>query len=99
MKRELKQLLKKHIEIVKQLYPEVYISVKMVGDDILVSIDSWEISDTEEYIDLMYDFDKECESKGIFNIWWGVLSSINADNLTLLGNLNKKSKKENRVAV
>ena len=99
MKRELKHLLKKHIDIVKKLYPEVYIEVEMIGDDILVSIDSHEISDRDDYINLMYSFTKEYDSKGYFDVYWGVDSALTQDNLTFFENLNKKPKKENFAAV
>ena len=84
MNKKVKQLLKKHINIMKKMYPELYISVKMVGDDILVGIDSLDISNEEKYEDLMYDFIKEYHRKGYADIYWGVNDNLTCDNLSLL---------------
>ena len=84
MTKKVKQLLKKHIKIVKSMYPELYIEVDMVLDDILVSINSLDISNEEKYEDLMYDFIKEYDSKGYFEICWGVNDNLTCDNLSLL---------------
>ena len=93
MNKKYKQVLKKHINIIKSTYPELYIGVKMIYDDILVNINSLEISDSEEYEDLIYNFTKEYEKKGIFNIFWGVNISLTNDNLHLLEDEVKTPKK------
>ena len=89
MTKKVKQLLKKHINIVKKMYPELYFEVDMIGEDILVGINSLEISDEERYEDLIYDFSKEYESKGYFDIYWGVNSNLTCDNLSLLEDVVK----------
>ena len=95
MNKRLKQMIKKHIKIVKSMYPELYISVRMVGDDILVSIDSLDISNEEKYEDLMYDFIKEYDSKGYFDVCWGVNDNLTCDNLSLLEDVVKIPETEN----
>jgi len=104
MTKKVKQLLKKHINIVKKMYPELYVEVDMVGEDILVSIDSLDISDEEKYEDLIYDFIKEYQRKGYFDIYWGVNDNLTCDNLSLLEDVVKipeaektESFKEKRV--
>ena len=84
MNKRLKQMIKKHVNIVKSMYPELYIEVDMVLDDILVSINSLEISDEEKYEDLIDNFSREYESKGYFDVYWGVASYLTCDNLSLL---------------
>jgi len=93
MNRKLKEMIKNHITTVKYMYPEVYIEVRMVYDDILIGINSHEISDQEEYIDLIYNFTKEYESHGFYNVFWGVNSSLTGDNLMMFKNLIKVPKK------
>ena len=95
MNKKLKQLIKKHVDIVKSMYPELYIEVDMVFDDILVGIDSHEISEEERYEDLIYDFAKEYESKGYFNIHWGVSDKLPCDNLALIEDFVKTPVEEN----
>jgi len=95
MTKKVKQLLKKHVNIVKKMYPELYIAVKIVGDDILVSIDSLDISNEERYKDLMYDFTKEYDRRGYFDLYWGVRSSLTCDELSLLEDSDKIPEKEN----
>ena len=68
----------------KSMYPEIYIAVRMDGDEIFISISSLEISNRKEYEDLLYNFIKEYHKKGFFNIFWGVKSSLTNDNLHLL---------------
>ncbi|MCL1865562.1 MAG: hypothetical protein FWF73_07105 [Spirochaetes bacterium] len=89
MNKKLKQLIIKHINIVKSMYPEVYIEVDMIGDDILVGIDSLDISDEERYEDLMVNFIREYHSKGFLNVYWGVNDTLTCDNLSLLENSDK----------
>jgi len=94
MNRKLKEMIKNHITIVKGMYPELYIEVDTHYDDILICIDSQEISNEEEYEDLMYNFTKEYESHGFYNVYWGVNSSLTCDNLMMFKNLIKAPKKE-----
>ena len=84
MTKKVKQLLKKHINIVKKMYPELYIEVDTEGDDILVSVDSWDIADEAEYEALIVTFIREYHKKGYFNICWGVDDNLTCDNLSLL---------------
>jgi len=84
MYKKYKQILKKHIKTIKSIYPELYVEVRMINDDIVVHINSFEIYDSEEYDDLIYNFTKEYEKKGIFNIYWGINISLTKDNLLLL---------------
>jgi len=101
MNKKIKQLLKKHINIVKSMYPELYIEVEMVLDDILVSINSLEIYNGERFADLLCNFIDEYDSKGYFDIYWGVNSSLTGENLELLEDIvevpKKENSKENRV--
>ena len=102
MNKKLKRLIKKHVDIVKSMYPEVYILVEIDGVEIFVSIDSHEISDEERYEFLMYDFIKEYESKGYLNIFWGVNENLTCDDLSLLEDFVEAPQKENlkqRVAI
>ena len=94
MNQKLAQMIKKHIGIIKEMYPEVYIEVKMIYDDILIGIDSLEISNKKEYESLMYSFIKEYDKKGFFYVYWGVNSSLTKDNLLLLENPVKKPMKK-----
>ena len=94
MNKKLKRLIKKHVDIVKSMYPELYIEVDMVLDDILVSINSQAISNEERYEDLIYDFFMEYESKGYFDVYWGVNSSLTCDNLALLEDFVKAPEEE-----
>ena len=84
MKRRQKQLIEKHIKIIKNKYPELFIKVIEVGDDILVSIDSLEISNEVEYETLICGFIKEYDKKGYFDVFWGVDTTLTCDNLSLL---------------
>ena len=86
MYKKYKQILKKHIKTIKSIYPELYVEVRMINDDIVVHINSFEIYDSEEYDDLIYIFTKEYDKKGIFNIFWGVNISLTHDKLHLLEN-------------
>jgi len=95
MTKKVKQLLKKHINIVKKMYPELYIAVKIVGYDILVSIDSLDISNEERYEDLMYDFTKEYDRRGYFDLYWGVNDTLTCDELSLLEDSDKIPREEN----
>ena len=84
MYKKYKQVLKKHVGIIKSTYPEVYIEVSMIYDNILIDIDSLEISDREEYEDLIYSFIQEYHRKGLCNIFWAVNPSLTKDNLHLI---------------
>jgi len=84
MYKKYKQVLKKHIKTIKSIYPELYVEVRMINDDIVVHINSFEIYDSEEYDDLIYNFTKEYENKGIFNIFWGINISLTHDKLDML---------------
>jgi len=95
MKKRLKQLIKKHVNKIKSIYPELYIEVDMVIDDILVDIGSLDISKEKRYKDLMYDFIEEYESKGYFDVYWGVNDNLTCDNLTLLEDLVEAPVTEN----
>jgi hypothetical protein len=94
MNKKVKKLLKKHVNIVKKMYPELYIKVIEIGDDTLVSIDSLDIADEEKYEDLVYDFIKEYDRKGYGNIFWGVDSSLTCDNLVLLEDVEQIPRNE-----
>jgi len=94
MKKRLKQMIKKHINIVKSMYPELYFAVIMIGDDILVDIDSLDISNEEKYEDLMYEFIKEYDSKGYYYVYWGVDPTLTCDNLSLLEDFEQMPMKE-----
>jgi len=93
MNKKYKQLIKKHIDIIKSMYPEVYIEVEMDGDEIFISIDSLEISNEVEYEALINNFIEEYDRKGFANIFWGVNSSLTNDDLHLLKDYAKTSKK------
>jgi len=93
MNKKYKQILKKHINIIKSAYPELYVEVKMIYDDILVDINSFKIFESEEYDDLIYNFTKEYEKKGIFNIFWGVNISLTHDKLHMIEDEVKTPKK------
>ena len=96
MTKKVKQLLKKHISIVKKMYPDLYIEVDMIGEDILVSVDdSRDISDEDEYKALILTFIREYQSKGYFDIYWGVDSNLTCDNLSLLEDVVKIPEIEN----
>jgi len=95
MKKRLKQLIKKHIKIVKSIYPELYIDVKMVGDDILVGINSLKIANEKRYEDLMNDFIDEYENKGYYYVYWGANDNIICDNLSILEDLVEEPEIEN----
>jgi len=84
MNKKIKQLLKKHVAIVKSMYPEIYIEVTMTYENILIGIDSLDISNEERYVDLLYTFAKEYERKGFADIYWGVNSSLTNDDLAML---------------
>ena len=94
MNRKLKEMLKNHITTVKHMYPEVYIDVDMVYDDILIGISSQEISNEPEYEKLILGFIEEYDSHGFYDVYWGVNSSLKSDNLTMFKNLIKVPKKE-----
>ena len=94
MTKKVKQLLRKQVNIVKNMYPELLIQVDMIGEDILVGIDSLNISKEKKYKDLMYDFIKEYHKKGYFDIYWGVSSYLTCDNLDLLEDLVKTPEAE-----
>ena len=95
MNKKRKQLIKKHIDIVRSMYPEVFIAVIMIGDDILVDIDSHEISDEERYEDLMINFIREYHKKGFLNVYWAVDDTLTCDNLSLLEGFIETPEKEN----
>ena len=95
MNKRLKQLIKKHIKIVKTIYPELYVEVEIFGDDIFVCIHSLDISNEEKYEDLMCDFIEEYDSKGYFDVYWGVNSSLTCDDLTMLEDFDKIPGREN----
>ena len=83
------------------MYPELYIDVKMIGDDILIGIDSLAISNEVEYEAVILEFIKEYDRKGYADIYWGVSSYLTCDNLSLLEDLVKapetESSKEKKV--
>ena len=97
MNKKLKQLLKKHITEIKSMYPEVYIEVDMVIDDILVDIGSHKISDEERYEDLIDKLNAEYDEKGYYYVYWGVDSSLTCDNLALLEDVVKEPVTENPI--
>ncbi|MCL1864758.1 MAG: hypothetical protein FWF73_02990 [Spirochaetes bacterium] len=96
MTKKVKQLLKKHVNIVKKMYPELYIEVDMIGGDILVSVDdSQDISKEAEYKAVILNFIKEYHRRGYFDIYWGVDSNLTCDDLSLLEDSDKIPGKEN----
>jgi hypothetical protein len=56
----------------------------MIYENILMNIDSLEISDEVKYETLIRDFYEEYHRKGLGNICWGVNSSLTNDSLHLL---------------
>ncbi|MCL1865274.1 MAG: hypothetical protein FWF73_05625 [Spirochaetes bacterium] len=95
MTKKVKQQLKKHINIVKKLYPQLYIEVKMIGDNILVSIDSLDISNEAEYKAVILNFIKENDRRGYFDIYWGVNDTLTCDELSLLEDSDEIPRGEN----
>ena len=95
MNKRRKQLIKKHVGIVKSIYPEVNIAVRMVMGNILVNINSLKISNEAKYEALIYDFVEEYDKKRYFDIIWGVNSSLTSDNLSLLEDFVEAPVKEN----
>ena len=95
MTKKVKQLLKKHVNMVKKMYPELYIAVKMVGEDILVGINSLATSNEAEYKALILSFIREYDRKGYFDIYWGVASYLTCDKLGLLEDFDKIPAAEN----
>jgi len=91
MNKKYKQLIKKHVDTIKSVYPDVYIEVEMDGDEIFIGISSLEISEKMEYETLLDDFIKEYHRKGFVNIFWGVNSSLTGDDLHLLEDYAKTS--------
>jgi len=105
MNKKYKQLIKKHVDIIKSKYPELYIEVRMHWDEIFVSVSSLEISEEAEYEVLINDFIEENDNKGFYNIFWGVNSSLTHDKLHLLeddvktpNNISKVSNKASAKA-
>ena len=84
MNKKYKQVLKKHVDIMKSTYPELYIEVEEDGDEIFVSVDSLEISEEIGYETLICDFYEEYHKKGLGNIFWGVDCTLTKDDLHLL---------------
>jgi hypothetical protein len=95
MTKKLKRLLKKHVDIVKSMYPELCIEVGMVIDDILIGISSQNISNEKKYKDLILTFIREYHSKGYYDVYWGVNSTLTCDNLVLLEDFVQIPEKEN----
>jgi hypothetical protein len=95
MNRRLKEIIKNHIAAVKDMYPEVYIEVRIIHDEIFICIDSLEISNEEKYIDLIYDFSEEYENHGFSHVIWGVCAPRTSDELMMFKNPIKVPKKEN----
>ena len=93
MNKKYKQLIKKHVDTIKSMYPEVYIEVIMIYDNILIGIGSQDISKEDQYEALINDFIEEYDNKGFCNIFWAVNSSITKDDLHLLEDYVKTSKK------
>ena len=93
MNKKLKQLLTKHVDIIKSTYPEVYIEVEMDGDEIFIGIGSRDISKEDQYEALISDFIEEYYKKGFGNVIWAVNSSLTTDNLHLLEDYVQTSKK------
>ena len=77
------------------MYPELYIWVKIVRDNILVGIDSLAISNEVEYEAIIRDFIKEYHRRGYFDIFWGVNSTLICDKLDLLEDFDKIHVAEN----
>ena len=94
MNRKLKEILKKDIAIIKEMYPEVHIEVRTVNDEIFICIDSLETFNERKYMELIYDFSEECENLGFFHVIWGVCEPRTSDELMMFKNLIKVPKKE-----
>ena len=94
MNKKLKELIKKHVNIIKNMYPGLYIAVEMDGDEIFICIDSLDISNEEKYEDLLHDFRKEYHRKGYGNIFWGVNATLICDNLEILEDFVEVSRNE-----
>ena len=84
MYKKYKQIIKKHVKIIKSKHPEIYIEVTMTLDNILVGIGSQDLSKAGQYDALINDFIDEYDRKGLYNIFWAVDSSVAKDNLYLL---------------
>ena len=95
MNKRLKRLIKKHVDIVKSMYPELYVEVDMVIDDILIGIGYTDISDEERYEDLVDNFNKEFRRKEFLNVYWAVNDTLTSDNLALIEDFVKTPMKEN----
>jgi len=95
MKKRYKQLIKKHVNIVKNMYPQLYIEIEEDWDEIFICIDSQAISNEVEYEAIIRNFIKEYHRKGYANIFWGVNSTLTCDKLDLLEDLDKIPVAEN----
>ena len=93
MNKKYKQLIKRHVDIIKSKYPKLYIEVEIDWDEIFITIDSLEISEEAEYEALIVGFIKEYDRKGLGNIFWGVNISLTHDKLHLLEDDVKTPKK------
>ena len=95
MTKKVKQLLKKHVNMVKSMYPELFIKVEMIGEDILIGINSQAISNETKYEALILSFFREYHRKGYADIFWGVASYLTCDKLDLLEDFDKIPVTEN----
>ena len=93
MNKKYKQIIKKHVDTIKSMYPELYIEVEKDWNEIFISVSSLEISEEAEYEALICDFYEYYDNNGLGNIFWGVDSSLTKDNLHLLEDHAKTSKK------
>ena len=95
MNRKLKEILKKDITIIKEMYPEVHVEVRIINDNICICIDSLETFNERKYMELIYDFSEECENLGFFHVVWGVCEPRTSDELMMFKDPIKVPKKEN----
>ena len=94
MNKKLKQLIKKHVGIVKSMYPELYVEVDMVIDDILIGIGYPDIPYEEKYEELVDNYNEEYESKGYYYVYWAVNDTLTCDKLEMLEDFVKISEQE-----
>ena len=95
MNKKLKQLIKKHVNEIKSMDPEVYIEIEEDGDEIFISVGSHKNSDEERYEDLIDKLNVEYDKKGYYYVYWGDNDSLTCDNLVLLEDIDRIPMNEN----
>ena len=81
--RLLKKLILKHIQEFKRKWPDCPVRVWRC-DEWFVSVGSWEIYKTEGYAGWVGHVSNEYFEAGFTNIFWGVSSSIDKDDWSIL---------------